>query len=377
MIHSVTNFNLVCCDNMEKKQLIVIAVVVIVVIAAVCIGVAAMNQNHDDKKGDKTVTDSRDRQVTVPGDIEKILCINSCSLELVSWFDSVDKVCALDSNDAIIGNKTYTQIFKDKFSKLQTITVSNTEEIIKLEPDLVISSTVNVADLDELQKTLEIPVYAINADLEINDDKWYDQITKLGTLFDESDRAKEIVDGVKKFIGEIKAESVTNVKGYACGMMFYGAGNFLKTTGDYLPFTYTGVENVMPTNSSGNKQPYNTEIEKVLATNFDYIFIDGSSAETSTNQIKEYIETTTLADEPAIVNGDVYKVMVYKVWGTQWDNLLINCFYVADTVNGEEYDWNFNDKANEVLKLFYGDNALSYSTIAAGESSGGCGQVTL
>ncbi len=362
---------------MNNKQLFAIFAVAIVVVAAVGIGVYAMNnkENH----GDRTVTDSRDRTVTVPYEIESILCIKSCSLELVSWFDSVKKVNAIDSNDAITGDKTYTQVYKSTFSGLKTVTISNAEEIISLKPSIVISSTVSVADLDKEQETYGVPVYAINADLEFGSSAWYEQITRLGVLLKEEKRATELTDGVKGIIKDLQKSSVKDVSAYACGMMFYGKGTFLKTsgTGDYLPFDYSGVTNIMPTSPSGNKQPYNTTIENVLAADFDYIFIDGSNLTSVVTEINGYISTTTLGDKQAITDDNVYKVMTYKNWGTQWDNQLINCAYVAKTVNIDGYSWSFEDKANEIIQLFYKGTTATYKTIAAGETSGGCGHVSL
>jgi len=361
---------------MEKNQIITIAVVAIVAIAAMGIGIYALNK--DGPSGNVDVVDSRGRTVSVPDDIETILCIKSCSLELISYFDSVDKVCAIDSNDKIIGDKGYTQVYSGFFSSLTVITVSNAEEIIQLDPDIIISSTVAVTDLDQEQSTYGIPVYGVNADLEFGADAWFDQITKLGILLDEKDRASELNNGVRDLIADITAKTVANVSGYTCGMMFYGAGNFLKTSGDYLPFTYSGVTNVMPSNPSGvGGQPYNTTIEEINAKTFDYIFIDGSSVTTTTGQINTYIGTTILGDEPAIMNDNIYKVMVYKNWGTQWDSQLINCFYVAYVVNGSAYDWTFEEKANEVIQLFYGNTAVTYANLAAVQTSGGCGTVTL
>ena len=361
---------------MEKNQLITIIIVALVAIASMGIGLYTLNK--DKPAGDMNVIDSRGRTVSVSDDIDTILCIRSCSLELVSYFDAVNKVCAIDSDDKIIGDKSYTQIYSDLFDSLNTITVSNAEEIIQLNPSVIISSTVSVTDLDQERSTYGIPVYGINADLEFGSEAWFDQITKLGILLDEEDRASEINNGVRDLIADITAKTVTNVSGYTCGMMFYGAGNFLKTSGDYLPYTYSGVTNVMSPSTSGvGGQPYNTTIEEVLAQTFDYIFIDGSSVTTTTNQINNYIGTTTLGSEPAILNGNIYKLMVYKNWGTQWDNQLINCFYVADIVNGNAYNWTFEEKANEVIQLLYKGTTATYADLATGQTSGGCGMMVL
>lgn len=348
---------------MNRNHAIAIIIVAVVVIAAAAVGISQLNNGGED--GDRTVVDSRNRTVTVPGDMESVICLSSCSLELVSYFDSVKKVAALDKSDAITGTKTYTQVHKDLFSSLPTVDSGNAESIIALSPSVVISSTIDVADLDQMQATYGVPVFAINADLEFGSEAWFTQIESLGKLFSEESRAKEIVDGVKGIISDITSKKVSGISGYTCGMMFYGKGTFLKTSGDWLPFDYSGVTNVMDRSTSGvGGQPYNTEIEQVLSKDFDYVFIDGSNCESVLNEMKGYIDTTTLGEKKAIQNGDVYKVLVYKIWGTQWDAQLINCLYVASIVG--DYDWDFEDKADQVLKVLYGsDVGFSYSDAAA------------
>ena len=70
----------------------------------------------------------------------------------------------------------------------------------------------------------------------------------------------------------------------------------------------------------------------------------------------------------------MYKVLVYKIWGTQWDAQLINCLYVASIVG--DYDWDFEDKANEVLQILYGEDVdYTYQDIV--DAQGGCMQLTV
>lgn len=358
---------------MNKNHIIAMVIVAVVVIAAVAVGISQLGNNGDE--GDKTIVDSRDRVVTIPDEIDGMICLSSCSLELVSYFDAMEKVIALDKSDKIIGAKTYTQVYSSFLSALPVVDSGNAESIIQLSPSIVISSTIDVADLDQMQATYGCPVFAINADLEFGSEAWFSQIEALGKLFSEESRASEIVQGVKGIISDITSKKVSGVSGYTCGMMFYGQGTFLKTSGDWLPFDYSGVTNVMSRSTDGvGAQPYNTEIEQVLSKDFDYVFIDGSRYQDVLNEMKGYIETTTLGEKQAVVNGDVYKVLVYKNWGTQWDAQLINCLYVASVVG--DYDWSFEDKADEVLKVLYGsDVSFGYSDIV--KAQGGCMKLSL
>ena len=350
------------------KRIIAVLIVVIVAVAAIAIGVSQFNKGNDG--GDRTITDSRGRSVEVPKDIETILCHNCCSLELTSYFDAVNKVCAMDADDKINPNKTYTQVYKAKLESLPTVECKgNFEQVIALNPSIVISSTVSVQELDNMQEKIGIPVFAINADLEFGDQAWFDQINRLGDLFGEKSRANAIVDGVKGIILDIKAGAISGggVFGYACGMMFYGGSStpILRTTGDFLPFELCGIVNVMPSSSAGvGKQPYDTDVETLISKQYDYMYVDGTSAAA----VQEYIiENRDLLDSKhpilAFITGDVYKTMVYKMWGTQWDNQLINCLYAAKILSPDHYEWEFEEKANQVFDILYGEGKYTYSQV--------------
>jgi len=50
---------------------------------------------------------------------------------------------------------------------------------------------------------------------------------------------------------------------------------------------------------------------------------------------------------------------------------------VASVINGEAFSWTFDQKANEVIQLFYPGTTMTYADIADGQSGNGCGAVTL
>ena len=360
---------------MVKQQILVVALVA-VSLCAIAVGVYMAN-NNDEPSGDITVTDARGRAVALDGTPEKILAINCCSLELLSYFESVNKAIAIDTDDVIVGDKTYTQAHKEFFSGLEKVNRRNVEGIIALNPDLIITSTVDVGELDKLQSDTGIPVFAINADVEFGNEMWYTQIETLGKVLGEEKRAEDIVKGVKGIIDEVCASSVTGINGYACGMLFHGSSEnqFLRTSGDWLPFDYAGIENVMPRSKTGvGGQPYNvSDVEEVMKRDIDCIFIDNASRDGVVDKIKEHIVSDGLSND-AITNGEIYNVCLYKKWGTQFDAVLINCLYVAKTMNPDGYSWDFEDKADEVLELLYGDK-VNYETMKS--NGNGCGKITL
>jgi len=364
---------------MEKNKIFAIAATSIVLIAALGVAYILNSNTGDNKQSETTVTDALGRTVNIPEQIDSIYCIGACSLRLVSYFDAVEKVHAIETAGTFNtrDDQTYYLINKAKFSVLPQV-ATTAEAILDLNPSVVITSTAeDAATADNLQTQINIPVYVINANLEFGT-AFYDQITSIGTLLDEQERATEINEGIAEMISEItsKATTTSTEKAYACGMFYYGGASFLKGSGNYLPFDYAKVTNAIE--PAANGQPYVITLETLINANPDYLFIDSIGLSDSINSINEYIGSNTGLDKVlAVKNNNIYSTMVYKCYGTNWDNQLINAYYVASITKAELYSWNFEDKANEIIQLFYPDSTMTYSEIANGQTGNGCSKVTL
>jgi len=364
---------------MEKNKIYAILAIAIVAIAIIGVVYTLTLNSGTNEPTETTVTDALGRTVNIPNQIDSIYCIGACSLRLVSYFDAVEKVQAIETAGTFntLDDQTYYLINKAKFSALPQV-APTPEAILALNPSVIITSTASdIATADTLQDQTNIPVYVINADLEFGE-AFYNQITSLGTLFGEKSRAAQLNEGIATMISDItyKATTASSESAYACGMFYYGGASFLKGSGNYLPFDYSNVTNAIE--PAANGQPYTITLETLIAANPDYIFIDSIGLNTCVNSINEDINANTgLEDVTAVVNNNIYSTMVYKCYGTNWDNQLVNVYYVTSIMNGNQYSWNFEDKANEIIQLFYPGTTMTYSDIAAGQTGNGCSAVTL
>lgn len=364
---------------MEKTK--IFASIAIIVIVAAGIGAAyILTQSMAPPNGtEATVTDALGRTVDIPQQLDSIYCIGAASLRLVSYFEAVEKVQAIEPEGTFNTrlDQTYYLINNGTFSTLPQV-AATPEAIIALDPDLVITSTLqDAASANTLEAQTNISVYVINADLEFGQ-AFYDQLTSLGALFGEQARATQLNTGIASMINEIVSEVATppDVSAYACGMFFYGGASLLKGSGNYLPFDYSNVTNAI--DPAANGQPYTITLETLIAANPEYIFIDSIDLSNIVDAINGYIDSETgLEDVSAVVEGNIYSTMIYKCYGTNWENQLINAYYIASVVNGQLYDWDFEDKANEIIQLFFPGTALTYSAIATTQSGAGCSGVTL
>jgi iron complex transport system substrate-binding protein len=363
---------------MEKNKVYATMAIAIVIIAAIGV-IYILTNKGENKESETTVTDALGRTVNVPEQIDSVYCLGACSLRLVSYFDAVEKVQAIETAGTFNtrDDQTYYLINKAKFSTLPQV-ADTAEAILALNPSVIITSLAeDTAAADNLQTQTSIPVYVINADLEFGE-PFYNQITSLGTLFGEQNRATELNNGIAQMISDITSKTTTASakSAYACGMFYYGGASFLKGSGNYLPFDYSKVTNAIA--PAANGQPYVITLETLIAANPDYIFIDSIGLSGAIDSINEYISTNTgLSDVSAVKNNEIYSTMIYKCYGTNWDNQLVNAYYVASIMNGELYSWNFEDKANQIIELFYPSTAMTYSDIVDGQSGSGCSKVSL
>lgn len=364
---------------MEKRKLYAIIAVAIVAVAALGAAYLLISNMGDDGQSEETVTDALGRTVDVPEDLDSIYCVGAASLRLVSYFEAVEKVQAVEAANTFNtrDDQTYYLVNKARFSALPQV-ATTAEAILDLGPDVIITSTTNdVATADNLQTQTDVPVYVINADLEFGED-FNNQIMSLGHLFGEEDRATELIDGITGMIGDITSEAPASstATAYACGMFFYGGSSFLKGSGNYLPFDYSSIANAIE--PAANGQPYVITLETLIDANPDYIFIDSVGLSDCITSINDYIGSNTGLDEVAAVSdGNIYSTSIYKCYGTNWENQLINVYYVASIVNAGLYSWDFEDKANEIVQLFYPATTLTYSDIVDGQAGAGCSKVTL
>lgn len=365
---------------MNQKMYRVIFSALLVLLMSTATVFALPTQEVQTLEQTRVVTDMRGRSVTIPRDVETLIAVDAGALRLVSYVDATDKIIAVE--DAGHGREKsdypffYLATYRIAHPELRDLPsiggADNHEGIIAANPDLVISSAVDVAKLDQLQNILGIPVFGVDVDVEFYDiDRFYDQLQRLGVVLGKESRASDLIDGIKASLADLqgRAAMVTNAKkAYAGGMMYYGEADLFRTTGDFLPFDLTSSQNVMPTNPTGNMQPYMTGLEDLIAAEPSYIFLDAANLALSE---KGYNENKRVLDElvPAFRNKDVYSTFVYKYYGTNWENQLINVHYVGKVLYPELFsDISIEAKAQEIWKLFFNVD-LDYENVCTLQKS--------
>jgi len=356
----------------------------LIVLLFICInaGLFAMAEQEAPTSGESfEITDMRGRTVAVPEEIDSIIALEAGSLRLISYLDAVDKVIAVEDQghgrEKRVHNFFPLATYRLAYPGLRELpsigSAENHEGIIAADPDIIIASTVDVGALDQLQSVLDIPVFAVNADVELHDpQQFYHQLRSLGQVLDKQNRAEELIEGIGAALADIEgraAQVETPKRAYAGGMMFYGPADLLRTTGDYLPFDLTGTKNVMPSNPANNRQPYMTSLEDLIAAAPDYAFIDAANVNLSKSG---FMQNQRVLEEqvPAFGKQQVYTTLVYKYYGTNWENQLINVYYVGKVLYPQLYsDVAVQKKAEKLWKLFF-NKSLDYDSVVLRQKTG-------
>ncbi|MBQ3736439.1 MAG: hypothetical protein II855_05850, partial [Candidatus Methanomethylophilaceae archaeon] len=153
-----------------NAKVIAIAVVAVLVVAGAGFGIYQLTKDSD-SKGDRTVTDIRGREVSIPGDVQKVVCVSAGALRMVSYFD-IDKVVGIDSMDkgtsgsaANYNLATYRVAYADKIKdKTDVGDASNFKAMIDTGADVIFTTTEGVETLNNIQEKTGIPVIGLRAE---------------------------------------------------------------------------------------------------------------------------------------------------------------------------------------------------------------------
>lgn len=361
----------------EKTKFVVIGIVAMLAVAGGGYVVFSMMGGGD---GEVKITDSLGREVMIPKKVDKVVCQEAGTLRLVSYFgqSAMDKVVGIDKGDAKVimspanyDKATYRLAYPDLINKTNVGSFDNAEAVKNTGANVIITSKTSASDVNNFQTATGIPIVAINIMNEINDGeiaKFNEVVRIVGKTLGMESRAEKLIKDIGSLVSELKtgAAKVTETQrktAYVGGLFYMNAGGIYNTTGNYSAFDLTGVKNVMPVKSG---LPYNTDKEGVKAANPDFIFFDlmnGSAYKTAFAADKTFFSSVN-----AVSQNNIYSVAFFKYYGTNWENQLINAFYVGSIVYPDYFTFT-DEKADQILKVFYGDK-LKFSTLKTKQSPG-------
>jgi len=356
--------------------MLAIAAVAIIAVAGIAVAVFLVtNDNGNSDSGDRVVTDIRGREVTIPNEVNKVVCVSAGALRMVSYFD-IDKVVGVDSMDkGTTGSKAnynlalYRVAYADKIAAATDVGgASSFKEIMDTGADVIFTTTEGVETLNDIQDKTGIPVIGLRAEVYFDLDSlqtFSKQMKLIGEVLKMDKRADELVKGIEGLFDELEvyklsAKSSDLKTAYVCGLMTGMEGNFYKTTGHYLPFSDTVGLNIAPDIAQA---PYIISQKDIIDRDPQYIFVDVANYASCMTTMKT--DKETLGEISAIENSLVYSLLPYKYYNTNYEAEMINCFAVGKIIAPNVYDFDLEKKANEILQLFFPGTTMTLASYTA------------
>lgn len=340
----------------------------------------AVTKDKDIPKGMKEITDMSGRKVIVPEKVNKIIALRAGALRLVSYLKATELVIGIEENER--RRKAPYLFANPELQKLPIIGSGNAPEpelIASLRPDLIICTYYTAGEANALQNKTGVPVININyGDFNQNTETFYKALLFLGELFHKQERANELISYIRSTIREldertIEASRSSNHTVYVGGISYRGSHGINSTEPNYASFRLVNARNVASglgeVTSSPKAWLENAFVDKeqLIKWNPDKIFLDVSGFELMKMDL--HCESILHKLLSALQNKDVYIVLPHNWYTINYENILINSWFIGKVLFPEVFhDIDITQKTEEIYTQFLGKSVFSEMK----ELTGGC-----
>lgn len=289
----------------SKQQLHTIVVSLFMAALALFVSGCGRSSNRTVKGEHRIITDMAGRKVEIPVRIEGIF-IGRHPVHALYAFDT-----AITVNNVFRYSETEKKYLKPSFYEGKPYALENSEEIVRLAPDIILSSDFltpdNIEQADNLQKKLQIPVVLMDNDI-LN---YKNMLAFLGDLLDKKEKANELIAFIETYI-DPTLEKAKTIPGEQKKRIYYAEGmKGLNTdpSGSVhsLLIDLTGGVNVAKTDILQGKGMTGVSLEQIYRWNPDMILVWSGNFD-SMDSYREIRTSTAWQNLRAVKQNAVYQV---------------------------------------------------------------------
>ncbi|MGB9940322.1 iron ABC transporter substrate-binding protein, partial [Methanosarcina sp.] len=304
--------------------------------------------NEAAESAELTITDGFGREVTVPGNAERLVCSGSGCLRYLVYLQAEDYVVGVDSMETKVNEiegRPYALAnpqLKDYPLIGEARGEDDPEKIIEINPQIILkSSTVGqasattAADADALQDKTGIPVVSFpygSLNNEEQKTEMYSSLRIMGEAIGKQERAEEVIAYIEATMQDLESRTADIPESerktvYVGGVSYSGAHGIISTEPAYAPFLWVNAKNV-----AAGMGADHADIAKEALVDWDpeYIFIDvGTLQLGNEGAIGELKNDASLAGLSAVKNGKVYGVIPYNFYSTNYESVLANAYFAG------------------------------------------------
>ena len=323
---------------------------------------AASTVSEETAPETRIITDSMDRNVEIPYSVERIVCVGVGALRYTCYVGGADRVVGVEDYETKPGmSRLYNYVNFDLFQNLPVIGTNGepfVEEIINVDPQVIVMSSYASQDPDELSQKTGIPVVVVPGSDTTLDEKAYVTIRILGELYQLEDRAEDLtayLKSIQKDLDDRTASIAEDAKPtcYVGGVSFKGHHGFEGTEAYYGPFELIHAKNLA--NTTGQTGAFNIDVEQVLSWDPEIIFLDFNGMNLINEDYgahPEFYKALT-----AVQEGKVYSQISFRSSASNLETALADAYYAACVMYPQQFqDIDPVEKAGEIFTKLLGSN---------------------
>ena len=310
----------------------------------------------------RVITDGMDRNVEIPYSVERIVCVGVGALRYTCYVGGADRVVGVEDYETKPGmSRLYNYVNFDLFQNLP-VTGTNgepfVEEIINVDPQVIVMSSYASQDPDELSQKTGIPVVVVPGSDTTLDEKAYVTIRILGELYQLEDRAEDLtayLKSIQKDLDDRTASIAEDAKPtcYVGGVSFKGHHGFEGTEAYYGPFELIHAKNL--TNTTGQTGAFNIDVEQVLSWDPEIIFLDFNGMNLINEDYGAHPDFYNALT--AVQEGKVYSQISFRSSASNLETALADAYYAACVMYPQQFqDIDPVEKAGEIFTKLLGSN---------------------
>lgn len=337
-------------------------IISVLLVAAMLCSMAVLSVAAESGSATRIIVDCMDREVEIPETVESIVCVGVGALRYSCYVGAADLVVGVEDYETKPGmSRLYNYVNFDKFKDLPvtgTNGVPFEEEMINVDPQVIVVSTYASLDPDELSAKTGIPVVMVPGSDTTLDEKAYVTIRILGELYHMEDRAAELTAYLKEIQQDLDARTASIPEEekptvYVGGVSFKGHHGFEGTEAYYGPFELIHANNLA--NTTDQTGAFNIDVEQVLAWDPEVIFLDFNGMSLINEDYAnnpEFYEALT-----AVQEGRVYSQISFRSSASNLETALADAYYAACIMFPEQFaDVDPVEKAGEIFTMLLGTN---------------------
>ncbi|GAB6057001.1 iron ABC transporter substrate-binding protein [Desulfonatronum parangueonense] len=329
---------------------------------------------------DRQIKDILDRKVSIPDQVDRVICSGSGCLRLLVYLQGQDRIVGVDSAEkGGLPSSVEARPYAVAHPRLGEHPLfgefrghDSPELIAALDPGPQVILKANAprdGGIDSLQAKTGIPVVGLGYGNLTSQRANLDQTLRImGQVLGLEERAEAVIAYFDSLEADLRQRAAAVSKDkrpsvYIGGLAHRGGHGFASTEPSYAPFAFLNVRNVAG-ELAGNKETAAHAVvakEQLLLWDPEIVFLDISTTrlQAEANGLEELRTDRAYQALSAVRNNNVFGVFPYNSYTTNYESVLANAYYIGTVIYPEQFaDIDPMAKAEEISTFLNGGPAF-------------------